>query len=96
MRRRTKIGIGVGIAVALALVLFLLPVVPMSVEYACWGPASMCPTPLTHVSVTYAAFSVGAVYISGYQEAPTYCWMNGNPVTNPSVDNGAMCGIMIW
>ena len=95
MRRRTKIGIGVGIAVALALVLFLLPVVPMSVQYACWGlTSSMCATPSTHVSVTFAAFGFGVVYITGYQN-PVYCWMNGNPVTNPYIDDDAMCGIML-
>ena len=95
MRRRTKIGLVLGTAAALALVLFLLPVVPMSVQYACWAPtSSMCPAPSTHVSVTFAALGVGVVYITGYQN-PVYCWMNGNPANNPYVNNDAMCNDMV-
>lgn len=90
MKRVVKLGLGLGLPLVTVLVLFLLSVVPISVQYACWSlnPAD-CPTYSTHASVTYAAFNVGVVYITSNHAGPVYCWMEGNPV-----DNGAVCGIM--
>jgi hypothetical protein len=54
----------------------------------------MCPSISTFASVTYASFHVGAVYVAGGSSGQ-YCWMEGDPVGNPNVNNGAMCGSMI-
>lgn len=47
-------------------------------------------------SVTYFAFSVGAVYVVSNHAGPSYCWMEGNPVNHGgTIDSGsAMCGIL--
>ncbi len=95
MKRTTRLALGSGVVVGVVLALFLLPVVPISVEYACFAilPAQ-CPSISTFASVTYASFHVGAVYVS-YKDGGRYCWMEGNPVGNPQVNNDAMCGSMV-
>jgi hypothetical protein len=79
--------------------LFFAPVVPISVQYACEGPASLCATisMSTYASVTYAVFSVGAVHVVNNNDPSgnQYCWMNGNPVTNAYVNLDSMCGYMV-
>jgi len=91
MKRVTKVALGTGVAACVALALFLLPVVPIQVQYMCEAliPA-MCPSISTYASVTYASFHVGAVYVVG-KSFSQYCWMEGNPVGNPNVNNDAMC-----
>lgn len=91
MKRTSKAVLDSGIVVCVVFALFLLPIVPIHVQYMCEAinPA-MCPSISTFVSVTYASFHVGAVYLRG-ETASQYCWMDGNPVGNPSVNNGAMC-----
>jgi hypothetical protein len=96
MKRLAKLGLVSAVAVLVALGVFLLPVVPISVEYACNGSASGCSqlSYSTFASVTYASFHVGAVYVkdNGDGRFNQYCWMEGNPITNPSINNDAMCG----
>ncbi len=44
--------------------------------------------------MTYASFHVGAVYVRDNIDGSfsQYCWMQGNPVGDPYVNDGAMCG----
>jgi hypothetical protein len=99
MKRATKVVLGSGIAVGVLLALFLLPVIPIPVRYACLGNASMCSelSYSTFASVTYASFSVGAVYVRDNNDGrfSSYCWMQGNPVGNPGIDNGAICDVLV-
>jgi hypothetical protein len=98
MKRTIKLVLGSGAAVGILLGLFILPVIPISVQYACFGNASLCSelSYSTFASVTYASFNVGAVYVwnnhGGYN---AYCWMQGNPVSNPAIDNDAVCGLLV-
>jgi len=91
MKQTTKIVLGSGITICAVLAMFLLPVVPISVPYMCEAlQPAMCPSISTFVSVTYASFRVGEVYVGG-RSFGQYCWMEGDPVRNPNVNNGAMC-----
>ena len=95
MKRAAKIALVSGIAICAVSAMFLLPVVRISVPYMCEAlQPAMCPSISTLVSVTYASFHVGAVYVGGGSSGQ-YCWMEGDPVTNPNVNNGAMCSSMI-
>jgi hypothetical protein len=99
MRQRAKIVLGFVVAVGVVLVLFFAPVVPISVKYQCFGTEASCVdlSYSTYASPTFAAFGVGSVYVvnNNYPSGNQYCWMNGNPVGNPSVNNDAMCNIMV-
>jgi hypothetical protein len=99
MRRRSKIVLVLIVAVGVVLVLFFAPVVPISVKYECFGQNTLCAelSYSTYASVTFAAFGVGSVYVvnNNYSSGNQYCWMDGNPVGNPSVNNGGMCSIMV-
>jgi hypothetical protein len=99
MKRATKVVLGSGIVVGVLLGLFLLPVIPISVQYVCFGNATMCAelSYSTFASVTYASFNVGAVYVRDNNDGrfSSYCWMQGNPVNNPGVNNDAMCGTLV-
>ena len=88
MRRTRTVGV---LLVVIALAVFLLPVVPFSVKYACFGPSTLCPSYSTWASVTYASFHTGAVYVTNNQGVHTYCWMESNPVNQAG---GAMCGTL--
>jgi hypothetical protein len=96
MKRATKFVLGLGVVVGVLLALFLLPVIPISVQYACFGNASMCSelSYSTFASVTYSSFHVGAVYVGDNNDGrfSSYCWMEGNPVGEPYINNGPMCG----
>jgi hypothetical protein len=96
MKRLAKLALGSVAAVLVVLGLFLLPIVPISVGYVCNGNASECAqlSYSTFVSVTYASFHVGAVYVKDNSDGTfsQYCWMQGDPVGNPSINGGAMCG----
>jgi hypothetical protein len=98
VKRAVKLALCSGIAVLVILGLVLLPVVPISVKYACFGNASECArlSISTFASVTYASFHVGAVYVKDNSDGAfsQYCWMEGNPV-NPQVNGGAMCSTML-
>jgi hypothetical protein len=99
MKRATKLVVASAIAAGAVLGLFLLPVVPIAVSYACFGIGSLCSqlSISTFASVSYASFHVGAVYVRDNtdQSFSRYCWMEGNPVGNPQVNNGAMCNAML-
>ena len=95
MRRAVKLVVGSVAVVLVVLGLFLLPVVPISVPYECNGNASECAqvSISTFASATYAALHVGGVYVRDNNDGSfsRYCWMQGNPVTDPAVVDG-MCG----
>ena len=95
MKQAAKLVLGLGITVGSVLALFLLPVVPIPVGYECEGPISGCSQLhySTYASVSYASFSIGAVYVIDHNDGSfsQYCWMNGNPVGNPQINGGAMC-----
>jgi hypothetical protein len=99
MKRETEFALGSGMTLGVVLGLFLLPVVPISVRYTCFGIGSLCSqlSISTYASVTYAVFHVGAVYVRDNADGSfsRYCWMEGNPVGNPQVNNGAMCNAMV-
>lgn len=99
MRRAAKVVSSVAVAVGVVTVLFFAPIVPISVQYACEGPASLCATisMSTYASVTFAAFSMGVVHVVNNHDSSgsQYCWMNGNPVGDPYVSQGAMCRYMV-
>ena len=98
MKRAAKLALISAALVLVVLGLFLLPVVPISVQYACAGNASECAQLCisTFASVTYASFHVGAVYVKDNNDGAfsQYCWMEGNPV-NPQINGGAMCNTML-
>ena len=99
MKRAAKLLLGSVIVVGVLLVLFLLPVVSISVQYACTGNATDCAdlSYSTFGSVTYAAFGSGVVYVRDNTDGTfsQLCWMTGNPVNNPSVNGGAMCSTLV-
>ena len=96
VKRATKLALGLVATVLVVLGVFLLPAMPISVPYACDGNASECSqlSYSTFASVTYASFHFGAVYVKDNSDGrfSQYCWMEGNPINNPSIDNDAMCG----
>jgi hypothetical protein len=99
MKRSTRLALGLGLTAGVVLGLLLLPVVPISVKYACFGNASMCSL-LSYsmfASATYASFHVGAVYVRDNNDGrfSQYCWMEGDPVSNPQINSGAMCNTMV-
>jgi hypothetical protein len=85
--------------VGVVLGLFLVPVVSISVQYACFGNASGCSklSYPTFASVTSTSFHIGAVYVRDNRHGSfsQYCWMEGKPVSNPPTNNGAMCGTLV-
>ena len=99
MKRLAKLALVSAAAALVVLGVFLLPVVPISVHYACFGNTSMCSqlSYSTFSSVTYASFHVGMVYVKDNSDGSfsRYCWMQGNPVSNPGIDNDAMCGNLV-
>ena len=101
MKSATKVVLGSGIVAGILFGLFLLPVMPISVNYACNGNASECSqlSYSTFASVTYASFHVGAVYVKDNSDGTfsQYCWMEGNPVNHNGVinDNGEMCNTLV-
>jgi hypothetical protein len=99
MKRATRLVLGSGTTVVVVLCLFLAPVVPISVQYACFGNASECSvlSYSTFASVTYASSHVGVVYVRDNRDGSfsQYCWMEGNPVSNPQINGGAMCGTLV-
>jgi hypothetical protein len=90
-----RLALGLGMTAGVVLGLFLIPVVLIPVKYACFGNVSLCSqlSVSTFASVTYVSFHVGAVYVADNTDGrlSRYCWMEGNPVGNPQVNNGAMC-----
>jgi hypothetical protein len=98
MKRTPKVLLVSG-AIVVLLALFLLPVIPISVQYACFASASECSelSYSTFASVTYASFHAGAVYARDNNDGrfSQYCWMQGNPISDSYINNGAMCSTMV-
>lgn len=97
MRSGVKVALGSAVAASVAAVVLLVPLVPLSLQFACMGPPQLCPSVAAYGSISFAAAGTGAVYVSdiSFPSASHYCLMDATPMSRFYSSVSSVCGYLL-